>query len=84
MNLTGMFYPGSLVVSITTLCGFRTDILLLCRYLAPFVVFEKFRGRGVGRALMDYAIHRADAHDPKETLYLVSDLAHDFQGLSGS
>jgi len=33
-------------------------------YLAPLFVFEKFRGRGVGGKLLEYAIEKAEAHSP--------------------
>jgi len=33
-------------------------------YLAPLFVFEKFRGRGVGGKLLEYAIERAEKHSP--------------------
>jgi len=39
-------------------------------YLAPFAVLEKFRGRGVGGRLMQYAIDLADNHDPPQALAL--------------
>jgi len=39
-------------------------------YLAPFVVSEKFRGRGVGGKLMQYAIDLADNDDPPRAMAL--------------
>lgn len=39
-------------------------------YLAPLFVNEEFRGRGVGRLLLEYAIQRADATVPPTPLYL--------------
>ena len=40
------------------------------RYLAPLFVLDKFRGRGIGRQLLDYAINQADARSPPIALYL--------------
>ncbi|KAF1986303.1 hypothetical protein K402DRAFT_404397 [Aulographum hederae CBS 113979] len=35
-------------------------------YLAPFVVVEEFRGKGVGKALLEWCFSRADAEEGKK------------------
>ncbi len=45
-------------------------VLTIYRYLAPLFVMEKFRGRGVGNVLLQYAIEQADANHPPLPLYL--------------
>jgi GNAT superfamily N-acetyltransferase len=48
----------------------RPLTLIYIRYLAPFIVLEKFRGRGIGRLLLQYAIDQADAESPPTPIYL--------------